>query len=84
MPGVDFEDLAPSLLVWQTDLNLDLEPAWPHQGVIHHVPPKEGENFVNKYRVLGNCGPKVTAFFSQNMKIMDFLTPLGAPQMWSI
>ena len=39
---------------------------------------------IKTYRVLGNCGPKVTAFFSQNMKIMDFLTPLGAPQMWSI
>ena len=36
------------------------------------------------YRVIGNSGPKVIAYCSQNMKIMDFLTPLGAPQMWSI
>ena len=36
------------------------------------------------YRVIGNSGPKVIAYCSQNMKIMDFLTPLGAAQMWSI
>ena len=36
------------------------------------------------YRVIGNSSPKVIAYCSQNMKIMDFLTPLEAPQMWSI
>ena len=28
------------------------------------------------YRVIGNSGPKVIAYCSQNMKIMDFITPL--------
>ena len=36
------------------------------------------------YRVLDWNLAKVIAYCSQNMKIMDFLTPLGAPQMWSI
>ena len=39
---------------------------------------------LHMYRVLGNCGPKVFAYCSQNMSVMDFLCPLGAPQMWSI
>ena len=44
-------------------------------------PPKTVQT---SYRVIGNSGPKVIAYCSQNMKIMDFLTPLGAAQMWSI
>ena len=39
LPGVDVQDLRPALLLGQTDLYLDLQPARSEQGVIHHVPP---------------------------------------------
>ena len=53
---------------------------------INHIMEPEITIILNglSYRVIGNSGPKVIAYCSQNMKIMDFLTPLGAPQMWSI
>ena len=35
-------------------------------------------------KVLGNCGPKVCAYCSKNMSSSDFLSILGAHQMWSI
>ena len=49
LPGVDCEDLSSPLLTRQTNLNLDLQPAWPHKSIIHHVPPAERRNFVNIY-----------------------------------
>ena len=36
------------------------------------------------YRVFGNSGPKVLAYFSKNILLRDFLSLWGAPQMWSI
>ena len=38
----------------------------------------------NNYRVLGNCGPKVLGYCSENMSASDILSLLGAHQMWSI
>ena len=36
----------------------------------------------SKYRVLGNCGPKVIAFFSQNMKNHGLFNPTrGSPDV---
>ena len=36
------------------------------------------------YRVFHNVGPKIMAYCSQNMSLMDFQNLLGAHQMWSI
>ena len=33
---------------------------------------------------VGNCGPKVIAYCFQNIGKRDFLSHLGAPQVWSI
>ena len=36
------------------------------------------------YRVFHNVGPKIMAYCSQNVSLMDFQNLLGAHQMWSI
>ena len=51
LPGVNCEDLSSPLLTRQTNLNLDLQPAWSHKSIIHHVPPAERRNFVNIYHL---------------------------------